>query len=153
MNALASAGGVWGNPVLWLPIFAGVIVQAFKLLTFWRRYRRIDFRILVQTGGMPSSHSAVVTALATAVGIREGTGSTLFAMACILAAVVMYDAAGVRRAAGKQAAVLNRILEDMYQGQPVAEERLRELLGHTPFEVIVGAAVGAGIAWAWLTLF
>lgn len=153
MNALASAGGVWGNPVLWLPIFAGVIVQAFKLLTFWRRYRRIDFRILVQTGGMPSSHSAVVTALATAIGIREGTGSTLFAMACILAAVVMYDAAGVRRAAGKQAAVLNRILEDMYQGQPVAEERLRELLGHTPFEVIVGAAVGAGIAWAWLTLF
>lgn len=153
MNALASAGGVWGNPVLWLPIFAGVIVQAFKLLTFWRRYRRIDFRILVQTGGMPSSHSAVVTALATAVGIREGTGSALFAMACILAAVVMYDAAGVRRAAGKQAAVLNRILEDMYQGQPVAEERLRELLGHTPFEVIVGAAVGAGIAWAWLTLF
>ena len=153
MNALASAGGVWGNSILWLPVFAGVIVQAFKLLAFWRRYRRIDFRILVQTGGMPSSHSAVVTALATAVGIQEGTGSALFAMACILAAVVMYDAAGVRRAAGKQAAVLNRILEDMYQGQPVAEERLRELLGHTPFEVIVGATVGAAIAWAWLTLF
>ncbi len=152
MNALASGSGVWGNAVLWLPIFAGVVVQTFKLVAFWRRFRRIDFRILVQTGGMPSSHSAVVTALATAVGIREGTGSALFAMACILAAVVMYDAAGVRRAAGKQAAILNRILEDMYQGQPVAEERLRELLGHTPFEVIVGAAVGAGIAWAWLTL-
>lgn len=153
MNALASAGGVWGNHVLWVPVFAGIVVQAFKLLAFWWRCRRIDFRILVQTGGMPSSHSAVVTALATAVGIQEGTGSALFAIACILAAVVMYDAAGVRRAAGKQAAILNRILEDMYQGQPVAEERLRELLGHTPFEVIVGAAVGAGIAWAWLTLF
>jgi acid phosphatase family membrane protein YuiD len=70
----------------------------------------------------------------------------------VLATVVMYDAAGVRRAAGRQAQVLNRIVEDLYQGQPIAEEQLRELLGHTPVEVIVGAVVGFVLTWGWLTL-
>ncbi len=144
--------GIWGNSTFWLPIACGALVQIFKLVALWLRYRRVDFRVLVQAGGMPSSHAAVVTSLATAVGIHEGTSSAAFAIACILAGVVMYDAAGVRRAAGRQAAVLNHILEDLYQGQPVAEERLRELLGHTPVEVIVGAILGIALSWGWLKL-
>jgi acid phosphatase family membrane protein YuiD len=144
--------GVWGNAVLWLPIISGILVQLIKFLALWIRERHVDFRVLVQAGGMPSSHAAAVTALATAVGIREGTSSTAFALACVLATVVMYDAAGVRRAAGRQAQVLNRIVEDLYQGQPIAEEQLRELLGHTPVEVIVGAVVGFVLTWGWLTL-
>jgi hypothetical protein len=82
--------------------------------------------------------------------MQEGVNSSLFALACIMAGIVMYDAAGVRRAAGRQARVLNRILEDLYRGQPVAEERLRELLGHTPVEVIIGAMLGFLITWGWL---
>ncbi len=152
MTAAVAGAGVWSNPTLWIPMAAGLLVQLIKFVTTWICQRRVDFRVLVQPGGMPSAHSAVVTALATAVGIREGTASTAFALACILAAIVMYDAAGVRRAAGRQARLLNRIVEDLYQGYPIAEERLRELLGHTPFEVIVGAVVGFAFSWAWLTL-
>lgn len=151
MTAVAGAG-VWSNPTLWIPMAAGLLVQLIKFVTIWICQRHVDFRVLVQPGGMPSAHSAVVTALATAVGIREGTASTAFALACILAGIVMYDAAGVRRAAGRQARILNRIVEDLYQGHPIAEERLRELLGHTPFEVIAGAAVGFAFSWAWLML-
>ena len=151
MSISGAGWGVWGNTTLWLPVASGALVQLIKFIALWIRQRRIDLRVLVQAGGMPSSHAAVVTALATAIGIREGTGSTAFALACILAAIVMYDAAGVRRAAGRQAQILNRILEDLYQGHPIAEGRLRELLGHTPFEVIVGALMGFTITWGWLT--
>ncbi len=150
MNVLVAKSGVWQNSALWLPLASGALVQLIKFLVFWVRKRRIDFRIFVQAGGMPSSHSAMVTALATVVGVRDGTDSTIFALTCIMAAIVMYDAAGVRRAAGRQARVLNHILEDLYQGRPVAEERLRELLGHTPIEVIVGALLGFAFTWGWL---
>ncbi len=152
MSITVAGSGVWGNTTLWLPVVSGLLVQLIKFVAVWIRKRRVDLRVLVQAGGMPSSHAAVVTALATAVGVREGTSSTAFALACILASVVMYDAAGVRRAAGRQAQILNHILEDLYQGQPIAEGRLRELLGHTPFEVIIGALLGFTIAWGWLTM-
>jgi len=99
---------------------------------------------------MPSSHSALVAALATAVGLREGLNSSLFAISVILAMVVMYDAAGVRRAASAQARILNQILDELFQGHPIQEERLRELLGHTPIQVLVGAAMGVTITWLWL---
>jgi acid phosphatase family membrane protein YuiD len=152
MTMAVTGAGVWSNPTLWVPMAAGLLVQLIKFVTTWICQRQIDFRVLVQPGGMPSAHSAVVTALATAVGIREGTASTAFALACILAGIVMYDAAGVRRAAGRQARILNRIVEDLYHGHPIAEERLWELLGHTPFEVIVGAVIGFAFAWGWLAL-
>jgi len=152
MKTVVLGLGAWGNATLWLPVASGILVQLIKFLACWIRERHVDFRVLVQAGGMPSSHAAVVTALATAIGMREGTTSTAFALACILAVIVMYDAAGVRRAAGRQAQILNRIVEDLYQGQPIAEERLRELLGHTPVEVIAGALVGFALAWGWLVL-
>ena len=94
-------------------------------------------------GGMPSTHSAVVVALATRVGIDTGLSSVPFALAAIFATVVMYDAAGVRRAVSLQARVLNRMLTEMIEAQHFNEERLRELIGHTPFEVFVGALLGA----------
>lgn len=150
MKTWLAAESIWRNDTLWVPLLAGLIVQLIKFTAYWLQHHRVDLRVLVQAGGMPSSHSAVVTALAAMVGWREGTSSTLFAVAVILAGIVMYDAAGVRRAAGRQARVLNRILDDLYHGQPVAEERLRELLGHTPFEVIVGAILGFVLAWAWV---
>lgn len=93
---------------------------------------------------MPSSHTALVCSLATVVAIREGVASSSFAISVILAAVVMYDAAGVRRAAGKQARVLNQIIEN--EGDINVQEKLIELLGHTPKEVFVGAIVGVFVS-------
>ena len=95
---------------------------------------------------MPSAHSAVVAALATAVGLREGLDTSAFAIALVIAVVVLYNAAGVRRSAGEQARVPNQILEELFSGRPIAEEHLRELIGHTPFKVLVGAMLGIGLA-------
>jgi hypothetical protein len=124
------------------PILAWAIAQAAKVFLVSVRQRRLNLRVLAETGGMPSSHSAIVSGLATAVGRVNGVSSAAFAVALIFAFVVMYDAAGVRRAAGRQAAVLNRVVEDLVHMRGIQEDRLRELLGHTPFEVVVGAVLG-----------
>ena len=124
------------------PLVAWTIAQAAKLLLTSYRQRRLNLRVLAETGGMPSSHSAIVMGLTTAVGKYAGVTSAPFAIALIFTFVVMYDAAGLRRAAGRQAEVLNRLVEDLVHMRGVQELRLRELLGHTPFEVIVGAAIG-----------
>lgn len=113
-------------------------------------HKPVDFRILVHTGGMPSSHSALVASVATSVGLIDGFKSTTFAVAFALAAIVMYDAAGLRRAAGKMAGILNRITEDIYINRPDhVPDRLRELLGHTPVEVIAGAIFGILTAYIY----
>lgn len=104
-----------------------------------------DWHWLLSAGGMPSAHSAAVVALTTSIAWLEGLDSAAFAIALVIAIIVVYDAAGVRRSAGDQARVLNQILEELFSGRPIAEEHLRELIGHTPFEVLVGAALGAGI--------
>ncbi len=124
------------------PLAAWLIAQIFKVLLTSFRERRLNLRVLAETGGMPSSHSAIVMGLTTAVGRINGVASDIFAVALILSLVVMYDAAGVRRAAGRQAAVLNRLVEDLVHMRGIQEDRLRELLGHTPIEVLVGAAIG-----------
>lgn len=128
---------------------AGFLVQFSKFLSHLIAYRRINFTRLVGTGGMPSSHSASVAALSTAVAFREGAGSTLFAVTLFFSLVVMYDAAGLRRAAGLQARVLNRIVEDQYAHRGFRPERLSELVGHTPTEVLVGAAIGVLYGMIW----
>jgi uncharacterized protein len=124
------------------PLVAWTIAQAAKVLLTSYRQRRLNLRVLAETGGMPSSHSAIVMGLTTAVGKYAGVSSAPFAIALIFTFVVMYDAAGLRRAAGRQAEVLNRLVEDLVHMRGVQEMRLRELLGHTPMEVIVGAAIG-----------
>lgn len=122
-------------------IIAWAIAQIAKTITSGYKEKRINFRRLVGTGGMPSSHSAFVTSLATAIGIVDGWDTTIFALATVFALIVMYDAAGVRRAAGKQAQVLNLIVADINKND-FHPERLKELLGHTPVEVLVGALFG-----------
>jgi hypothetical protein len=127
------------------PLVAWTIAQAAKLLLTSFRQRRLNLRVLAETGGMPSSHSAIVMGLTTAVGKYSGLSSAEFAIALIFTFVVMYDAAGLRRAAGRQAEVLNRLVDDLFHMRGVQEQRLRELLGHTPMEVFVGAAIGLAV--------
>jgi uncharacterized protein len=134
------------NPPLTLALLAMMTVQLFKFFFAWGLYRRPDFTRLVGTGGMPSSHSASVTALSTAVGIGAGWDSTLFGAVAFFSLVIMYDATGIRRSAGKQAQILNRMLDELKDYHKLEPVRLKELLGHTPLEVLAGAAYGAFLA-------
>jgi len=134
---------LFANDVLGACVVAWLVAQFSKPLLHYAHTRRMNLRYLVSAGGMPSSHSAVVVALATRIGFDTGLSSIIFALSAVFAAVVMYDAAGVRRAVSLQARILNRMLEEMIEAQHFNEERLRELVGHTPFEVFVGALIGA----------
>ncbi len=126
-------------------LLAWAIAQVTKVVLTSVRQRRLNLRVLAETGGMPSSHAAIVMGLTAAVGRLDGVRSGTFAIALIFSFVVMYDAQGVRRAAGRQAAVLNRLIEDMVHMRGIQEDRLRELLGHTPVEVLVGGALGVTV--------
>lgn len=139
---------VFDNHVLWIAVVACIVAQILKLIVEFGRHGKVSFRTLVETGGMPSAHSALVTALATGVGQTIGFDSAEFAIACLFAVIVMYDAAGVRQAAGKQARILNQIVDELFQEHPhMSEERLKELLGHTPVQVIAGCVLGIFISW------
>lgn len=131
------------NPPLALALIAMLSVQTFKFLRAVVFRRRPDFTRLVGTGGMPSAHSASVMALSVGVGLGQGWGSPLFGIAAFFSLVTMYDAAGIRRAAGRQAMILNRMFDELQEYHKLDPHRLHELLGHTPLEVIVGAAYGA----------
>ncbi len=132
-----------GLEVLFLGVTAAFWAQVLKLFTFAFVDKRFNFKIFTTTGGMPSAHSAGVVAVTTAVGLLEGFTSVVFAVSCAFAMITMYDAAGLRRAAGKTAACLNRMMDDFYNNDVQAiGGKLKELLGHTPFEVFVGAALG-----------
>ena len=137
-----------GLEVLLNGLFAALMAQFLKLIGYLIENRKFNFKILTTTGGMPSSHAAGVVGMAITVAIITGYTSIEFAIAMGFSFVVMYDAAGIRRSAGKIAAVLNRIKEDIYEHKPeLIGEKLKELLGHTPFEVYVGALLGVVIAY------
>jgi acid phosphatase family membrane protein YuiD len=127
------------------PILAWTICQVAKVTLTSVRQRSLNLRVLAETGGMPSSHSAIVMGLTAVIGKHLGLASPDFAIALIFSFVVMYDAAGLRRAAGRQAAILNRLVEDLVHMRGVQEPMLRELLGHTPVEVLVGAVIGIAV--------
>lgn len=136
------------NQVLVVSLLACGVAQVLKLPIELIKNRKFNLRFLVSTGGMPSSHSAFVAALATGVGQTMGWDSPEFAIAVIFAIIVMYDAAGVRQAAGKQARILNQIIDEFFkEDHHLNEDRLKELLGHTPFQVVVGLGLGVTIAW------
>ena len=141
------------NWVLIIPICAWLLAQLMKLLIAVSQGKGLDLSIFVSSGGMPSAHSSMVCALATAIAMKDGFGSAYFAIAVVLALIVTYDAAGVRQSVGHQSVVLNRIILELKRKEPLVkiEADLRELMGHTPFEVIVGACLG--IIFAWLCLF
>ncbi|KJH72097.1 divergent PAP2 family protein [Aliterella atlantica] len=141
-------GDILNNSVLFIAAIACLIAQAIKLIVDVAKNRKLNVRVLTTTGGMPSSHSALVTSLATGVGQTSGWASPEFAIATIFAIIVMYDAAGVRQAAGKQARILNQMIDELFsKDHEFNEDKLKELLGHTPFQVIVGSALGITISW------
>ncbi|NMG22606.1 divergent PAP2 family protein [Brasilonema bromeliae] len=141
-------GDILDNRVLWVAVGACLMAQALKLVIELLKNRKLNINVLVTTGGMPSAHSALVTALATGVGQTLGWASPEFAVAMVFAIIVMYDAAGVRQAAGKQARILNQMIDELFHEHPEFDgDRLKELLGHTPVQVIVGSALGITISW------
>ncbi|GCF08229.1 divergent PAP2 family protein [Dictyobacter arantiisoli] len=142
-----SNGSIFDNRVLIAAFLAWAIAQVSKTILELFKQRKLTPSRLVSSGGMPSSHSALVTGLATAVGRNLGVTSPEFAIALVLASIVMYDAAGVRRAVSIQARILNQMLEEAFQGSPMAEKRLRELIGHTPIQVFVGALLGVCVGF------
>ncbi|MGB7604295.1 MAG: divergent PAP2 family protein [Lutisporaceae bacterium] len=133
---------IFNNKVLITCVTAWFIAQALKMILTFYKTRKIDLTRFVGAGGMPSSHTSFVMSLATSFGKIYGWSSPLFAMSVCFAIIVMYDAAGVRRAAGYQAKVLNMIIDDLAHHKPLGNERLKELLGHTPKEVFAGAILG-----------
>ncbi|MCM8771340.1 MAG: divergent PAP2 family protein, partial [Candidatus Omnitrophica bacterium] len=120
------------NRVLFVTIVAWLFTQFIKVILGVVRERRFDFRWFIGTGGMPSSHAAGASALATSIGLSQGFDSVIFALAATFGVVVFFDAQGVRRATGRQAHILNQIMEDIYFRGKIQEKRLRELIGHTP---------------------
>ena len=130
------------NKYLYVPLIVWFCIQLFKVIYDLITTKKLNFKRIMGAGGMPSSHSAVVTSLATLIGKYQGVDTPIFAMSVVFAMVVMYDAAGVRRAAGKQARLLNKIVETPGLSGVQVQEKLVEVLGHTPLQVIVGAIIG-----------
>jgi len=134
------------NTVLLAALIAWSIAQVVKVPLYYMLKHEWDWSLLMSAGGMPSSHSALVVAVTHAIGMTQGFGSPLFGLALVLAMIVLYDATGVRRQAGEHARVINAIVSDLVAGHPLKEEQLKELLGHTPGEVIAGATLGLVVA-------
>ena len=130
------------NKYIYVPFLLWFGIQLFKVIYDLVTTHKFNFKRILGAGGMPSSHSAVVVGLATLIGKDVGVGSPMFALSLVLAFVVMYDAAGVRRAAGKQAKLLNKIIETPGLTSVEVSEKLVEVLGHTPKQVLVGALIG-----------
>lgn len=130
------------NKYLYIPLIVWFSIQLFKVICDLVKTKKFNFKRIMGAGGMPSSHSAVVTTLAAMIGKNQGFDTPIFAMSVIFALVVMYDAAGVRRAAGKQARLLNKIVETPGLSSVQVQEKLVEVLGHTPLQVFVGAFIG-----------
>ena len=130
------------NKFIWVPFFTWLAIQSFKVAWDLVTTRKFNFKRIIGAGGMPSSHSAIVMAITIMVGRETGFDNWAFAMSLVFSSVVMYDAAGVRRAAGKQATLLNKIIETPGLTGMQVQERLVEVLGHTPLQVFVGAIIG-----------
>ncbi|MCS6908357.1 MAG: divergent PAP2 family protein [Anaerolineales bacterium] len=142
---------IFRNHVLIAGAIAWLIAQTVKVPIEYLRTQQWNWALLFRAGGMPSSHSALVTAIAHAIGLFYGFDSPLFAIGLTLAMVVVYDATGIRRQAGKHAELINAIINDLASGHPLKEEQLREVLGHTPIEAFAGVALGVVVAQlVWL---
>ena len=142
---MGTSNSLFDNRALLAAFFAWALAQLSKTIYELLRQRKLVISRLVSSGGMPSSHSALVTGLATATGRLVGISSTAFAITVVLAAIVMYDAAGVRRAVSIQARIINQMIEEAFQGSLHGEKRLRELIGHTPIQVFVGGLLGIAV--------
>ena len=134
--------GLFANKCLAAAAIAWTLAQVIKLPLEYLLHHEWNWHLLISAGGMPSSHSALVTAVSVAIGLTQGFNSPIFAVSCVLSLVVIYDATGVRRHAGDQARVINLMIDELLTGHPLAEKELKEVLGHTPREVVAGIALG-----------
>ena len=145
--------GLLQNRVLWSAVAAWFVAQALKIPTYWLVEKKLDWRRFFGSGGMPSSHTAFVVSLAIMVGVISGFDTSAFAIATVLAAIVMYDASGVRRETGLQAEVINDIIKKVFvNGEPITDVELKELIGHTKLEVIGGFIVGVLVALLFILI-
>lgn len=136
------------HPSFWATLLGWTVAQTAKMINCLIESRRLDFSYMVSTGGMPSAHSAMASALATSLGLCEGFDSAAFVMGAAFAVVVMFDAQSVRKAAGEQAKLLNQIVDELLQEHHLSENKLKELLGHTRLEVFMGCLTGMFTALA-----
>jgi uncharacterized protein len=146
-------GGILQNHVLWTSFVGWILAQVLKIPFDYFKERQWDWASFFAAGGMPSSHSCLVTSTAVAVGLHLGFDTPLFAVAIAFATVVVFDAAGVRRQAGMQATKINILVAELLKGHPINENQLREVIGHTPLEAIAGVFLGLLVAagiWFWL---
>ena len=134
------------NATIWAGLSAWFLAQSIKFFEHWARKGAVDFTLFVRTGGMPSSHTAACAAVLTSVAIRDGMEGTLFAVTLLVTFIVMYDAQGLRQAAGQQARILNQMLEQLRTHHRIQHGKLAELLGHTRLEVFAGFLLGVAIA-------
>jgi acid phosphatase family membrane protein YuiD len=134
------------NSVLWTAICAWAVAQLIKIFIDLMRTKKLNAALIVSSGGMPSSHSSFVTSMTVAIGFREGFNSPMFALSAAFSLVVMYDAAGVRRAAGHQAAAINILFQNFETQGVKLDKKLKELIGHTPIQVAAGALLGILVA-------
>ena len=142
------------NPPLLAALSAWALAQILKMPVHYAQTRKWDWSLLLRAGGMPSSHSALVTATAHGIGLSIGFDTPLFALAVSVAMIVIYDATGIRRESGKQAVIINAIVQDILEGHPLrSQEKLREALGHSPMEAIVGSILGVVVAQLFVPLW
>ncbi len=135
-----------GNPVLFIGLFSWGLAQFLKVPIEYILHHRLNWGLLFSSGGMPSSHSALITSITLATGFFAGFNSPVFALAFAIAMIVIYDAAGVRREAGRHAEKINVLINEFFSGQPISDKQLKEVIGHTPAQVLAGVILGLGTA-------
>jgi acid phosphatase family membrane protein YuiD len=142
-----------GNPVLFIGLFSWGLAQFLKVPIEYILHHRVRWGLMFSSGGMPSSHSALITSITLATGYYAGFDSPVFALAVAIAMIVVYDAAGVRREAGRHAEKINVLVNEFFSGQPISDKQLKEVIGHTPAQVVAGVLLGVGttllfvVAW------
>jgi acid phosphatase family membrane protein YuiD len=147
MDSNAFWEGIYANKALWAILVSTVIAQGLKIVTGLIMTKRFNFYWLLGTGGMPSAHSAAVTSLVVCVNKELGSASPIFAMTLLFALITMFDAQTWRRSIGMQAKILNKMMEDIHTKKKIKEDRLRELVGHSPIEVLIGILVGVAVTF------
>ena len=137
------------NDIMWVSIVASTLAQFLKPFTYWWKTREFDWHHIAATGGMPSSHSALICALAAGLGAKYGFDSPHFAMAVVISMIVVYDAQGVRRQAGEHARAINQIIAELLSGKEISEKQFQEVLGHSRLEVAAGVLFGILVMFVW----
>ncbi len=140
--------GIFDNPVFLSSIIAWGLAQILKVPIEYFRTQKINWALLISSGGMPSSHSALMVGAAWGAGLFVGFDSPVFAALFPITMIVIYDATGVRRQAGLHAEKINILLSELFSGNFEAEKKLREVLGHTPLEAVGGVLLGLIVAQA-----